>query len=748
MDPSNRTLDPGASLNTPQHFLTGKIPPLVTNILVWTHDDYLNPRIETQWPSSQYKEQFDFIKPTLMSIAEKSQLENVSSTTVPFPITTSPPDRKSWLYILSLKGSSTQKQQQQQHIGIITEWPVFESLNPILTFFLTQLVNGELISLPMIYDKLNSSHINELIHHLSFISPQERSIRIKINSMPLIPSSLSSHFSFNGDDLIKCSLDFISMTFPIHLSMGSILASKNCFFGFDLKRSDHLNYSITKLLNLNVKPTINCDMVPYNGINGLHILINGLLLNKNIIVFGNDNHTEINTFIEIISSIVDDNDDDQVEIWPHFNSSLLPYLTTTKNYILGTNDSSLNEKCQWQIFIDLNSNSIEINSNFNETKPQLNKFFDSGTQLNLNEYIDFDPIFWDPQWFPEIGGIEYTNIDQLGDLNLNLTSNKMSRTFKGKPQIDAQIDAKLNFLIINKHDDLTIYSHLNNYIDNLITISNSIKSFQTILILNDFKVYLKELVDVEEYEKGIKKFIIYHKLTLPMPLIYNYQINRIPLPDFQMFKYYSTMVLPNYQLIQLSSSLKIKSNNHLFNWDGINLNLDTHYLIHLIDNSFSYNSINWSLPKSALLQIFKILNILLKSNMNKEGIINQFFIDSFIGSLSDIGNEPFDKFNISNYNRDLIEKININSSTKSIQTNGISRLTKLILIASLYKNLNGPEDIVETKKGLRRRDLVLYEFKKFISHALNIPIIKDLILKDNVDDFIKLIINDFIDANI
>lgn len=453
---------------------------------------------------------------------------------------------------------------------------------------------------------------------------------------------------------------------------------------------------------------------------------------------------EPSSLVEVMSSLVWS----EYDVWPYFNSTLTSYLPTKVPFFIGTNDDTVRDRLNWDVLIDLKANSIDFKQDMKTTTTTLNQVFDSGTQLFLNDHVDFDPLFWDPKWFPNQGAIEYPNIDQLGggDLNLNLTSHKIPNISIGKPQLDTQFDKELAKLIENKHDDLTVFVLLKNYIDSLITISNSFTNLQSILILNDFKVYLKELVTIDEYDRGLKKFIQYHKLNLPMPLIFNYQANRIPLPDIQLFNYYAKLVLPNYQLMKFAKALQPPP-PIMFNWDEINLILDTHYLIHLIDNSLNYNSIDWSYPKSVLLQIFKTLNILLKSSpSNKEKLIEQFFITPFATtSTIEFPDDSFISFNISDYNIGLIRKLD-NSLLTTPPVNGISRFTKLILIASLYVNSRGPEDVIETKKGLRRRDLVSDEFKRFISISLNDPIVKHLIM-NNMNDFIKLIINDFIDSN-
>lgn len=75
---------------------------------------------------------------------------------------------------------------------------------------------------------------------------------------------------------------------------------------------------------------------------------------------------------------------------------------------------------------------------------------------------------------------------------------------------------------------------------------------------------------------------------------------------------------------------------------------------------------------------------------------------------------------------------------------GLKRFNKLLMVASLYLSLRGPIDIVETKSGARKKDLLLTEFKRFLSSVLNNPFFKNFMLP-HIDDFMKLTINDFID---
>lgn len=85
-----------------------------------------------------------------------------------------------------------------------------------------------------------------------------------------------------------------------------------------------------------------------------------------------------------------------------------------------------------------------------------------------------------------------------------------------------------------------------------------------------------------------------------------------------------------------------------------------------------------------------------------------------------------------------------NDIISKVSTLGIERFNKLLIVTSLYININGPDDIVETTKGPRRKDLVHSEFKKFLSYILSDDFFKLYVLP-GTNDFVKLTVNDFID---
>lgn len=72
-----------------------------------------------------------------------------------------------------------------------------------------------------------------------------------------------------------------------------------------------------------------------------------------------------------------------------------------------------------------------------------------------------------------------------------------------------------------------------------------------------------------------------------------------------------------------------------------------------------------------------------------------------------------------------------------------SRFIKLLLIASLFLP-SEKSSIIKNRQGKKPKNLVTAEFKKFFGYVLNDPFFKAYILP-NIDDFVKLCINDFID---
>lgn len=445
------------------------------------------------------------------------------------------------------------------------------------------------------------------------------------------------------------------------------------------------------------------------------------------------------------------------------------------------------------------------------------------------------------------------------------------------PRIDNALDSQIARLVKNHHDDETLFVLLTNYLRNLTTrVLPAFYHFITFFKIRDYRAHLlmnthlikkvhttnNGLRDFDaDLDAMIREYIQLNHLIQPFPLNYPFDSLHAFLDDPKIASQYAKIVLANVPLLRLSvhyNEMVFKSiktiPGFVFTWTGgeenteddeIDIRLDTHYLVSILDRMIDGTSNeSWQLNKYLLLQIFKALNSILKVHGTGVEGLNDVLVDLFIErrgdesfakacglNLSDVKKQPYDSAGIlkssnssfvSNHNhykteslflekltrlavsptnsdflRDIIRggdgngdnnapANNTNSKDSSairkakessplghrttrviketkksksdlstqpceddellshVGTLGTQRFTKLILVSALYLSIRGPEDIVETKKGIRRKDLLLTEFKRFLSGVLNDQFFKEFVLVE-MDDFVKLTVNDFID---
>lgn len=478
--------------------------------------------------------------------------------------------------------------------------------------------------------------------------------------------------------------------------------------------------------------------------------------------------------------------------------------------------------------------------------------------------------YWDPSCFPRLvpndekaESFLHPNVPGNAGPNYPDTKFPYSTSVSSIPRIDKALDAQITRLLKNHHDDETLFVLLTNYLRNLTTrVLPAFYHFNTFLQLRDYRAHLlanSHLVkrssshsnrdfDID-LDSSIRRFIQSKRLIQPFPLNFPFDSLHAFLDDPKISSHYARIVLANVPLLRLSvhyNDIMFRSvetiPGFVFTWTGgednanddeIDIRLDTHYLVGILDRMIDGTSNeSWQLNKYLLLQIFKALNAILKAHGTGVNGLNDVLVDLFIekrgdesfakacgikltdpkstvlsnprsseSSVFSSGNlqhksenqvlEKLRRLAVSATNIEFVKEairggngmelddtISLTTSkhksketstaTKIIKdgkksksdiltehceddellshvgTLGTQRFTKLILVAALYLSIRGPEDIVETKKGIRRKDLLLTEFKRFLSGVLNDQFFKEFVLVE-MDDFVKLTVNDFID---
>lgn len=718
-------------------------------------------------------------------------------------------------------------------ISIISQLPLLTIFKPFLVYLLHDSFNNN-INLNTIYHNLNNSKIDTLFNHYQKINSPSRFVlsRIqpdtKLNDSLKLPSQLYDTF-IDTDNLFKTSINLNPINFPINIPKLSLISSNLALFGIDLQNSSNLKNFINFLNNINININgstfMETSITPYENINPLNILLNALILKKKIIFFANKScYNNLNDYIIILYLIFNSSNSllsNDLTFYPIIDLNNLNLLNSQKNYLIGTSNHQIISKLDWNIFLNFDSNTLNVqcdidNTNINTLDPSINSNYSSFLMTpstsfsNISKIDSLKPDLrlnnWNPSCFPKIIN-NYTIKNSSNVHHTPITTN-----FSSIPRIDNALLLQINKLIKNNHNDETLFILITNYLRNLTTkILPSFYHFINFLKINDFKS-----IPGNDNDYEIKKFIKENNIIQPFPLNHPFNSQFAYLNDSKILIYYTKIVLSNLSL--LSTSINYNSNifqntnsniipGFLFSWNGgsddddeIFIRLDTHYLISILDKMIDgTSSESWQLNKFLLLQIFKILNSILKINRNEINGLNYFLIDLFIEKRGDesftksygtnlfksnnnsnnkflkklnqlsisstnleilkdliINNDNNENENIKSRRNSIISNKSENKSTISTELNendellshistlGSQRFIKLILVSSLYLSIRGPEDLIETNKGIRRKDLLLTEFKRFLSSVLNDKFFKEFVLVE-MDDFVKLTVNDFID---
>jgi hypothetical protein len=578
------------------------------------------------------------------------------------------------------------------------------------------------------------------------------------------------------------------------------------------------------------------------------------------------------------------------------NKDFLEILKSENSYLIGTSNSLIIDQLDYNIKWNIDANELNI-QNFNNQIDEIYFNSSSGSNDNLSNfeenyllqpdyvsysmdqssssisYIDSFQAdnrlpYWDPLCFPRI-----ISDDEKAELFLTSTENEIANLrldpsivpskfplLKNNsiiPRVDKALNIQIEKLIANHHDDETLFVLITNYIRNLTTkILPAFYHFTTFLQIRDYRSnLLKENVTIKNTEldidSKIRHFIQSNHLIQTFPLNFPFDSKHAFLDDPKIAAYYTRIVLANTSLLRLAVHYNNNIFSHvksipgfLFSWSGgeentndnnVDIRLDTHYLVSILDRMIDGTSNeSWQLDKYLLLQIFKILNSILKARGAGINGLSDVMVDLFIEKRGDESfakacgldlNDTIDSYGSSNNNLNTETKKNIKNSNpiqnekqfldklrrlavsssnieflkgivrvnshddenlisskkasksenviKSSQARviksdkkirvglttehceddellshvrslGTQRFIKLLLVSTLYLSIRSPEDIVETKKGMRRKDLLMTEFKRFLSGVLNDNFFKEFILVE-MDDFIKLTVNDFID---
>lgn len=607
-----------------------------------------------------------------------------------------------------------------------------------------------------------------------------------------------------------------------------------------------------------------------------------LIKNKNSYLIGTSNpmlmeKLDWNLFLNFDSNTLHVQIDNNEIDLKYFNS------ISNNNLLLSNSPTSSNFSYNDDPFKVDKRNSF--NSNLTSYSMTPSPSFSSNVSSIDSFQADSRLSYWDPSCFPRLipndskaeSFLNKNNSKNSNDSNLNdnfqFTKFPNIGISTSIPRIDNALDAQISRLVENHHDDETLFVLLTNYLRNLT--SRVLPAFYhliTFLKIRDYRAYLltnSHLIKKIHSNNGsndkskdfdidldsmIRNFIQSNHLIQPFPLNYPFDSLHGFLDDPKIASQYAKIVLANLPLLKLAvhyNEFIFKSVNtipgFIFTWNGgeentnddeIDIRLDTHYLVSILDRMIDGTSNeSWQLDKYLLLQIYKALNSILKVHGTGVNGLNDVLVDLFIERrgdesfanacglcLTNTKKLPFDSTlrssnssilssnnnHIHHYKSEtlLLEKLKrlavsstnveflrdvikddkgendilspnsnriksrdsfssgrsariIKETRKSkshistrhceddellshVGTLGTQRFTKLILVSALYLSIRGPEDIVETKKGIRRKDLLLTEFKRFLSGVLNDQFFKEFVLVE-LDDFVKLTVNDFID---
>ena len=726
------------------------------------------------------------------------------------------------------------------------------------------------------------------------------------------------------------NLGLPNLNFPVQIPKTSIVSSGLAMFGIDLHRSstikDLLLFLRSTTIGFDQSIFKETCLTPYSNIQPLHVLLNALILRKKVVLYANKTcYNTLVKFIEILyllytsSCCTNSSLDANIPFFPTIDKSTIGLIRLKDSFLIGTANPELINELDWNVFFNLDTQSLHVSIEDNKIEGEffgtnssrssitdelsldnalknLEPFIEKSTNprsslkseyttqsmaisasgcSNISSvgsfHADIRLPLWDPTCFPQI--LEWNENTDLEPVEVSkyITSFQSAKfpqlmNTSAVPRIDRALDAQLDRLVANHHDDETLFVLITNYLRNLTTrILPAFYHFITFLEIRDFRAHLQiennslqsaETIDIEEQ---IYEFIRTRHIIQPFPLNYPFESHEAFLDDPKIIAHYTKIVLANVPLLKTAIHYNAfafasgQFNNipgFLFSWNGrvlntdsvnkedIKVRLDTHYLTSILDRMIDGTcNDSWQLNKYLLLQIFKALNSILKSqgagvngltdvlvdlfierrgdesfanacnldldcsinsspgtqsrnsvysaqsstSHNQKGLSDIAFLNKmrrlavspanieFIkeviigGNGIDAGMETATNSRRSSKMKDQIysspsQVIKESKSKTYLSTNhceddeilthigslGTRRFTKLILVAALYLSIRGPEDIVETRKGTRRKDLLMTEFKKFLSGVLNDRFFKNFILVE-MDDFVKLTVNDFVD---
>lgn len=651
-------------------------------------------------------------------------------------------------------------------VSIVTTLSIFQVLSPLLTYLLQELKDFryDLKSIEVVYENLNNSKLDLLMAQFEHLNRASRFAITRLqpdfssNESLSLPDNLQREFRDHGN-FYKTTIDVREdsiFEFPIQVAKSAIISSPLSMFGIDLQRSSHIKELLKLLKETKVKSSNLNPIVPYQDIKPIHVFFNSLLLHKRIAIFSNRKlYNELGNFVQTLYLIFNAVfSTSTLLFYPNIDYEHMDMVKGEKSVLIGTSDFRLISEFEFDVIFNMDDDQILVKSSNTsnlisfvdeETPDDFVPFKTNNKEKLANWQISCFPKIIKDKDYPDAFLLsEYYNVEEKFTFPI-----KKSCT----PKIDLILDDQLNQLIDNHHDDLTLFVTITNYLRELS--SKVLPAFYHFITVSQLKDHRQNLVadnlaiTRDDLEHQLINYLQVNHIIQPFPLNYPFDSKTSFLEDSDIFNYYLELVDSNTALLELAIMFNSNTFTHsntipgfLFSWETtqgtVDIRLDTHYLSRILDKLIDETSNEtWSLNKHSLLQLFKVVNSILKTHgTGVDGftdVLMDFFIDNN-GEKSDI--KPDLKFGDTNYlNIDTLDKIG---------KLGKKRFGKLVMIASLYISTNGAQDLVQTKKGLRRRDLLMVEFKRFLSTILNDSFFKEYVFAE-LDDYVKLMVNDFID---
>lgn len=666
-------------------------------------------------------------------------------------------------------------------ISLITTLTVFQIFTPLLSHLLHELqkTGFDRESIDVVYRNLNGLKLDLLMNHFKQLNMASKFSITRLqpdfssNESLKLPDDLTDYFTDHGN-FYKTSIE-ISKTsifeFPIQIPKSSVIASPMSMFGIDLQRSRGIKDMINILNETKVDMKRHDPIAPYTNIEPIHVLLNALMLNKKVAIFStNGSYNLLGDIVQTLYLIFNAvfSSTSSLLFYPTIDVVNVDLIKFENSFLIGTLDSRIASELDLDVWFDLDAKLISIKGT---DTSNLISFVDE----DVASSYDFMPYSiqkgdkltnWKPSIFPEIiKDKDYSDAFLLTEYYNTEDNFKFPKTKSCKPSVDSKLDNKLRQLIKKHHDDQTLFVVITNYLRELS--SKVLPAFYHYIMVSQLKDHRAKIVSEnlaitrEELEKQIISYIQVNHIIQPFPINYSFDSTISFLEDPDIYNFYLHIVDSNTSLLELAIMYNSNAFTHsnvipgfLFAWETelgiVDIRLDTHYLISILDTLIDETSNNcWGLKNHLLLQLFKSINAILKTHgTGMDGltdVLMDLFIENEIDEDSPIINGSTSSLSIISGLSALKVKSSSNvDSLEKIGKLGKKRFSKLVLIASLYISIDGPQDIVQTKKGLRRKDLLLTEFKRFLSTVLNDNFFKEYVFAE-LDDYVKLMVNDFID---